>query len=38
LGAAPTVSRAASEAGVAHLGRFAAAYRARFDELPSATR
>lgn len=33
-----TVSTIALDAGFTHLGRFAAAYRARFGELPSQTR
>jgi AraC-like DNA-binding protein len=33
-----TTSRIALDAGFTHLGRFAAAYRARFGELPSTTR
>jgi AraC-like DNA-binding protein len=37
-GAVATVSQAAAESGFAHLGRFAAAYRERFGELPSTTR
>ena len=37
-GAATSVSRAAIEAGFTHLGRFAAAYRDRYGELPSAVR
>ncbi len=37
-GVAPTVAAAAMDVGCAHLGRFAAAYRQRFGELPSETR
>ncbi|MER7692459.1 AraC family transcriptional regulator [Streptomyces sp. NPDC097610] len=33
-----TISTIALDAGFTHLGRFAAAYRARFGELPSKTR
>lgn len=36
-GAATTVASAACQVGVSHLGRFAAAYRERFGELPSQT-
>jgi transcriptional regulator GlxA family with amidase domain len=34
-GIAPTVAAAAMDVGCLHLGRFAAAYRARFGESPS---
>ena len=37
-GVAPTVAAAAMDVGCTHLGRFAAAYRQRFGELPSETR
>jgi AraC-like DNA-binding protein len=37
-GAATSVSRAATDAGFTHMGRFAAAYRERYGELPSETR
>lgn len=36
-GIAPSVAAAAMEVGCTHLGRFAAAYRAHFGELPSET-
>nr|WP_243645044.1 helix-turn-helix domain-containing protein [Rhodovulum euryhalinum] len=35
---APTVTEAAITCGFGHLGRFSAAYRARFGEAPSQTR
>jgi transcriptional regulator GlxA family with amidase domain len=36
--AVATVTEAAFDSGFNHLGRFAGAYRARFDESPSHTR
>jgi AraC-like DNA-binding protein len=36
-GKTPSVSDAATAAGIAHLGRFATEYRRRFGELPSQT-